>query len=55
MRKLRPLAPVSPAHPPHPRDNEGMAEVTPHNELVIHTNGNLPAVGAKLPEFSVLG
>ena len=31
-----------------------MAEVTLHNELVIHTNGDLPAVGAKLPEFSVL-
>lgn len=30
-----------------------MAEVTLHNELVIHTNGDLPAVGAKLPEFSV--
>ena len=31
-----------------------MAEVTLQNELVIHTNGDLPAVGAKLPEFSVL-
>ena len=31
-----------------------MAEVTLHNELLIHTNGDLPAVGAKLPEFSVL-
>ena len=26
-----------------------MAEVTLQNELVIHTNGDLPAVGAKLP------
>ena len=31
-----------------------MAEVTLQNELVIHTNGNLPAVGTQLPEFSVL-
>ena len=36
------------------RDNEEMAEITFQNNLAVHTSGNLPAVGSKLPAFSVL-
>ena len=31
-----------------------MAEITFQNNLAVHTSGNLPAVGSKLPAFSVL-
>ena len=36
------------------RDNEEMAEITFQNNLAVHTSGNLPAIGSKLPAFSVL-
>ncbi|MDO5750065.1 MAG: thiol peroxidase [Rothia sp. (in: high G+C Gram-positive bacteria)] len=32
-----------------------MAEITFHNETTVHTNGELPAVGASAPAFEVLG
>ena len=32
-----------------------MAEITFHNETPVHTNGELPAVGASAPAFEVLG
>ena len=36
------------------RDNKEMAEITFQNNLAVHTSGNLPAIGSKVPAFSVL-